>query len=163
MPRRKKLLKNINLQQNLEQQDINTEKNNIILNNSSHINIIKQQDDEYDMAVIMDLIKIQEQSDKLISEQNEKIKQDMLETRNYHIKEILKKIKISNNHYTSVELSIIQILETFMDTENMLITIDNHILYTNIYAYLGLGDSKGTIRLTDVTKDFVRKTILPLI
>jgi len=161
MPRRKKLTNNQNvLQQNINLDSEPQPQPKPEKNNHYYDDIIKQQDDEYEIAVIMDLIKIQEQKDKEICQQNIKIKQEMLELRNHHIKEILRKIKISNNLYNPVELSIIQIFDSLMDTENFEIVINDNILYTNIYSYLGLGDAKATIRLSHATKDFVRNTIL---
>jgi transcription termination factor NusB len=142
-------------------------KPSIISNNST--SIISEQDEEYEISVIMDIIKIQEKEEKEKKqneiEQQKKYLQELHENikqRDNNIKDILRKIKIGNN-LTDIEKNIVNILETFMETQETHIHINDYHLYQQISSYLGTDNinTKGIIRLTDDIKLFAKNLFIP--
>lgn len=118
------------------------------------------QDEEYEMSVMMDIIKMQEKEEKEEKERLEKEKEKLQEKifiRDQNIKEILRKIKIGNSK-SELETHIINLLETTMETQDMHIYIHDIELYNNICSYLGMGDDnkKGTIRLYESVKSYAK-------
>ena len=123
------------------------------------------QDEEYEMSIMMDIIKMQEKEEKerLEKEKEKQIRdakelEEKIFIRDQNIKEILRKIKIGNSK-SELETHIINLLETTMETQNMHIQIDDTELYNNICCYLGIRDDnkKGTIRLPESVKNYVKK------
>jgi hypothetical protein len=126
-------------------------------------NIIQNQDDEYEMSVIMDIIKMQEKEylEKLKKEQEQEIErqnslQEKLIQRDHNIKEILRKMKFQLSNLNAFEISFITLLENIMNTQHLIIMLDDKNLYNNINNYLGLTNKKGTIRLNDSVKEYAR-------
>lgn len=128
----------------------------------SHITSI--QDEEYEMSMMMDIIKMQEREEKerLEKEREKQIRdaeelEENIRTRDHNIKEILRKLKhgISNSE---LETKIIWILENTMETQDMHIHIDDAGLYDNICRYLGIkdDDKRGTIRLHESVKAYAK-------
>lgn len=123
-------------------------------NNIMNHYLVQDQDEEYEMAMIMDTIRMQEQEEKQKREMLEKEKQQAIATRDYHIKEILRKLKVNPNNISSFETTLIHKLEELMETEDIVMIINDVELYNFIEHFLGLSDCKGVIRLKDDTKQF---------
>jgi hypothetical protein len=134
--------------------------------------IIAEQDEEYEMSLMMDIIKMQEreereQKEKEREKEREQMQRDALlleetlKNRDHNIKEILRRIKIGNG-MSRIENDIVTILEVFMETHQITIEIDNVALYNEICSYLGIGDEnkKGTIRLPESVKIFARNVFV---
>lgn len=139
-----------------------TEYTNLHEDNEIH-NIIKNQDDEYEMSVIIDIIKMQEKEEleRLEKEKQEEIERqklldDNLMHRDYNIKEILRKIKFQVNNLSPFETSLIELLENTMNSQELIIMLNNKDFYENILCYLGLTNKRGSIRLNDDVKTFAR-------
>ena len=130
--------------------------------------IISEQDEDYEISVIMDIIKIQEKEEKEKIEKEIEIQKKHLQElqakinqRDNNIKEILRKIKVASGQ-TSIENTIVNLLEKLMQTQEMCIQLDNIKLYEEISSYLGIKDNttKGVIRLTDDIKMFAKNTFI---
>lgn len=124
--------------------------------------IIRDQDEEYELSVIMDIIKMQEKEDneRKEKENQEKIEAERLlklaiEKRDYNIKEILRKLKLLLNTQNSFEKMLVSILEDIMNGVDLHITIHDNDMYSQIRSYLGLDGKKGTIRLSDEVKEYI--------
>lgn len=122
------------------------------------------QDEEFEMSIMMDIIKMQEreeqeEKERLEKENEKQIRklQEKIFIRDQNIKEILRKIKIGNSK-SELETHIIKFLETTMETQDMHIHIYDTELYNNICSYLGMGDDnkKGTIRLPESVKSYAK-------
>lgn len=131
------------------------------------VNIIQEQDDEYELSIIMDIIKMQEleemkknEQDKLQNFERNNLLQEMLTKRDNNIKDVLRKLKILANKQNSFENTLINILENTMSTQDFHIKIDNIDFYHNIECYLGLKSNKGTIRLSDEVKEYISKMLI---
>lgn len=127
-------------------------------NNITDHYLVRDQDEEYELAVIMDTIRMQEEEEKHKLEILEKERQSSITIRDYHIKEILRKLKINPSKLTPFETFLISTLETFMETQELYLIINDKEYYDNIRNYLGLSNNKGIIRLSDETKIFARDT-----
>jgi hypothetical protein len=141
--------------------------------------ITAEQDEEYEMSLMIDIIKMQEREEREqkekerqqkeieIEKEREQIQRDALlleetlKNRDHNIKEILRRIKIGNG-MSRIENDIVTILEVFMETHQITIEIDNVALYNEICSYLGIGDEnkKGTIRLPESVKIFARNVFV---
>ena len=126
-------------------------------------NIIQNQDDEFEMSVIMDIIKMQEKEDieriekeKQQEIEREKERQEKLMKRDHNIKEILRKMKLQMCNLSSFEISLIQLLENTMDTQDLVIVINDKDFYDNIHSYLGITNKRGSIRVNEDVKEFAR-------
>lgn len=133
--------------------------------NLDHYNIIQNQDEEYEISIIMDIIKMQEKEEleRLEREKREEIeRQNILNEkilqRDHNIKEILRKMKFQVSNLSSFEIDLINILENMMNTKELIIILDNKVFYNKILDYLGLTDKKPSIRLSDDVKYFVKNT-----
>lgn len=129
--------------------------------------IIQDQDEEYELSVIMDIIKMQEKEDneRLEKEKQEKIEKERLltlsiEKRDHNIKEILRKLKILVNTNSSFEKKLVDLLENTMNTKELQILICDNDFYINIQRYLGLNNTKGIIRLTDDIKQYINNMFI---
>lgn len=123
--------------------------------------VIQDQDEEYNMSIIMDIIKMQEKEDneRKEKEEQEKIEQEKLfrlsiEKRDHNIKEILRKLKVLMNTKNSFEKNLVSILENAMNTQDLQITLYDNDLYLDVQRYLGLNNNKGIIRLSDEIKEY---------
>jgi hypothetical protein len=141
-----------------------TTTNNIlgpVINNIIHepsTNIINEQDTDYEMSMLMDMIKFQEKEDKKREEDKkilEKMRAIELKQRDQNIKDILRKIKITTK-LLPIEKTIIELLESFMESLETQIIIDDSDLYDQIFNYLGLGERKGIVRLSNEIKEFTQ-------
>lgn len=152
-----------------ESHDIKVEDKHLAYSNyeQQHIidkdnSIIQDQDEEYEMSVIMDIIKMQEKED---NERKEKEKQDKIETerllrlaiekRDYNIKEILRKLKLVLNIQNPFEKMLVSILEDTMNSEELHIKFYDNDVYIQIRSYLGLDGKRGTIRLSNEVKEYI--------
>ena len=127
-------------------------------------NIIQEQDDDYEMSIIKDMIKMQEQEEKekeknrIIQEEKERIiQEENISKRDQNIKEVLRRIKTCSQ-LSIIEKTIIHMLESLMDTSEMQIILDNIEIYETILTYLGIDGRKGTIRLSNEIKEFIKST-----
>ncbi len=129
--------------------------------------IMHDQDEEYEMSVIMDIIKMQEKEEHEKREKEKQEKQDQekilkisIEKRDHNIKEILRKLKFLANTQSCFEKKLVSILENIMGTQDLHITIHDNDLYLEIQSYLGLNNNKGTIRLHDEVKEYANKMFI---
>jgi len=130
--------------------------------------IISEQDEDFEISVIMDMIRIQEREEKEKLEKEMEIQkkysqelQQKIQERDSNIKNILRKIKFGTGQ-SSIEKNIVNLLENFMETQEMYIQLDNTELYEQISSYLGIKDNtKGIIRLTDDIKAFAKNIFIP--
>ncbi len=129
--------------------------------------IMHDQDEEYEMSVIMDIIKMQEKEEHEKREKEKQEKQDQekilkisIEKRDHNIKEILRKLKFLANTQNCFEKKLVSILENIMGTQDLHITIHDNDLYLEIQSYLGLNKNKGTIRLHDEVKEYANKMFM---
>lgn len=155
--------------------------NNYKKNDKSNVDnytnsIISEQDEDYDISVMMDIIKMQEKEEKeqkeaeiqrQIQEKQQQLKyieelNQKIAYRDHNIKEILRKIKFASGQ-SVIEKNIVSLLETFMETQEMHIQVDNTEFYEQISSYLGIKDNntKGIIRLTDNLKTFAKNIFIP--
>lgn len=130
----------------------------------SYSNITSLQDEEYEMSIMMDIIKMQEREE---IERNEKEKEkqirdaeeleEKIKIRDHNIKEMLRKIKVGNL-ISQIESTIIYFLENVMETQDMQIIVNDKLLYHDICCYLGIGDEnkRGTIRLHETVKLYAK-------
>lgn len=123
------------------------------------------QDEEYEMSIMMDIIKMQEKEEKerLEKEKEKQIRdakdfEEKIIHRDHNIKEMLRKLKLGNST-SSLETSIVTLLETTMVSQNMHIYIDEPLLFNEICCYLGIRDDnkKGTIRLPESVKNYAKQ------
>lgn len=131
--------------------------------------IISEQDEDFELSVIMDMIKIQEREEKEeIQKQIETQKihsqelEEKIRYRDTNIKDILRKIKFGS-YQSPIEKKLVNLLETFMETQDMYIQLDSIEFYQDIISYLGIKDNntKGVIRLTDDVKVFAKNILIP--
>lgn len=126
--------------------------------------IIQEQDEDYEMAIIMDMIKMQENEEKKKEEEREKEKKiqeekriEELNQRDRNVKEILRKIK-TGSILSSIEKTIIHLLEAFMESLETKIILHDSNLYEEIFTYLGIDGRKGTIRVSNEIKEFAKNS-----
>lgn len=133
----------------------------------SNINqIIQEQDDDYELSIIMDMIKMQEQEEiekekvrKMQEEKERKMQEEKIAIRDQNIKEVLRRIKTCSQ-LSAIEKTIIHMLEHVMETFEMQIILQDVEMYEKILTYLGIDGRKGTIRLSNEIKDFVKNTFI---
>jgi hypothetical protein len=139
-----------------------------IANHHSYSDITSIQDEEYEMSIMMDIIKMQEreEKEKLEKEREKQLREaqeleEKMRIRDHNIKEILRKLKFGNCT-SQLETNIIELLENAMETQCMYIYVHDMVLYNNICCYLGIGDEnkKGTIRLPESVKDYAKNMFL---
>jgi signal recognition particle GTPase len=127
-------------------------------------NIKSIQDEEYEMSMMMDIIKMQEREEKERLEKerekqmrdNEELEEN-IKIRDHNIKEMLRKLKHGNS--TSLfETNIINLLEHTMESQDMQIHIDDPLFYNQLCCYLGIGDDnkKSTIRLPESVRIYAK-------
>jgi hypothetical protein len=128
--------------------------------------VIKEQDDDYELSIIMDMIKMQQQQEiekekeRIMQEEKErKIQEEKISTRDQNIKEVLRRIKTCSQ-LSAIEKTIIQMLEHLMETCEMQIILEDVEMYEKILTYLGIDGRKGTIRLSNEIKEFIKSTFI---
>ena len=163
MSPKKRQKKNTNVSTNDNIKVEEKEKDVEVYYNHSHIDntIIQDQDEDYEMAVIMDIIKMQEKEDiqRQEKEKQEKIEQQKIfelaiQKRDHSIKEILRKLKFLATTQNCFETHLVSLLENTINSQDLHIKINDNDMYLQIQCYLGLNNSKGVIRLTDEIKDY---------
>lgn len=182
-PRQRKIQKSLPLNNNILseiselQKDLNANNQiifsetldnlHIIENSVIKDTVIQEQDDDYELSVIIDIIKMQENDEaekreKERQQQAERYKmiEELIIQRDHNIKEVLRKLKVLTNKQSSFENELIHILENAMTTQELYITINNIDFYDNIQCYLGLNSNRGTIRLSDEVKEYLKKMFI---